>query len=267
MKRVAVCLLTVALGAALCLPALAEAPSGIDAERGAEPSPSLFATGDPSGDGHTSEVILYLWMAGVDGTMGVGPIEADVDASFSDILDKLDSAIAFYYETWQEDTGFYLDVMYLRLTDDIAQGPLTLDYEVDQTMVEAGALLHRGSPERPVDVIIGVRYMDLGADLALTPAPPGGSASGGKHWLDPIVGARWRRSLSDKWGVGFRGDIGGFGLGSDLSWQLKADFRYRLSALWKLDFSYRYLDIDYEEDGVKFDIAIHGPVLGFAYTW
>ncbi len=268
MRRVAVCLLTVVVGAALCLPALAEEAGGAsDAWGSGEPSGSLFATGDASGEGHNSEVILYLWAAGIDGKIGLGPIEGDLEASFSDVLDQLDSGLAVYYETWEEGTGFYLDVMYLKLSDEIGQGLLTLDYEVKLTLVEAAALLPQGPPESPVDVIIGVRYLDLGADLALTPVPPGGSASGGKHFADPIVGARWRRLLSDKWGLGFRADIGGFGIGSDLSWQLLADFRYQLSPLWKLDFAYRYLDIDYDDDDFKLDVAMYGPVLGFAYTW
>ena len=125
----------------------------------------------------------------------------------------------------------------------------------------------RGSAKRPVDIILGVRYLDLEADLALAPVPPGGSASGGEHFLDPIIGARRRRPLPEKWGFAFRAGVGGFGIGSDFSWQLLADFRCRISPLWKLDLGYRYLDIDYDEDDFKFDIAIYGPVLTFAYCW
>jgi hypothetical protein len=268
MMRVALCVLAVAVATVLCLPALAEEAEGTsDAWAWSEPSVSLFATGDPSGEGHNSEVILYGWLAGMDGTVGVGPIEGEVDASFSDILDQLDAVLAVYYETWGEEAGFYLDAMYVRLSDEVDLRVRTLDYEIEQTLIEAGALLQRGSAERPMDVIIGVRYMDLGADLTLTPIPPGGSASGGEHWLDPIVGARWRRPLSDKWGFGFRADIGGFGIGSDLSWQLLADFRYQLSPLWKLDLAYRYLDVDYEEDDFTYDVAMYGPQVGIAYCW
>ena len=36
------------------------------------------------------KVSVYLWTMGLDGDIGIGPINADIDVSFSDILDQLD---------------------------------------------------------------------------------------------------------------------------------------------------------------------------------
>lgn len=64
------------------------------------PTGSFFAIGDPTVKGHNSEVILYLWAAGLDGKIGVGPVESDVEASFSGILCNVDSAIAICGPCW-----------------------------------------------------------------------------------------------------------------------------------------------------------------------
>ena len=80
--------------------------------------------------------------------------------------------------------------------------------------------------------------------------------------MDPIVGVRGQHALSDHWILAGRGDIGGFGAGSELSWQLEAYVLFRLSTVVDLGLGYRYLDILYEEDGGEIELAFRGPVLG-----
>jgi hypothetical protein len=210
----------------------------------------------------TSTFAIYGWLAGIDADLRAGILEGSVDASFSDILDNLDLGFMAYYETWEE-TGFYLDVVHVRLGDTVERPILTLDYDVTQTLIEAGALLRRGTPDRGVDTIIGVRYVELENEIGLT--PPGASASSSEHWLDPVVGVRYRAVLSDQWTGSIRGDIGGFGLGTDFSWQLIGAARYRLNPKSSLAIGYRYLNMDYDEDGFAFDGAMHGPVIGLAF--
>ncbi len=36
------------------------------------------------------KISLYLWTTSLDGTLGMGPIEADIDLSFSDLFSSLD---------------------------------------------------------------------------------------------------------------------------------------------------------------------------------
>ncbi|MCJ7752030.1 MAG: porin family protein [Armatimonadetes bacterium] len=213
--------------------------------------------------GRQSTIAIYGWMTGVNADLRAGPVEANVDASFSDILDNLDTGLMLYYEVLEEDTGFYLDVVHARVSDVIERPLLTVDWDVKQTLIEAGALLRQGAPGAGVDIILGVRYVDLDSEVGLT--PPSVSAASGDHWLDPVVGVRYRTSLSDKWAFSGRGDIGGFGFGSDFSWQLVGVFGYEMSPRWSLGLGYRYLDIDYDESDFGFDGAMSGPLVGFAY--
>ena len=68
--------------------------------------------------------------------------------------------------------------------------------------------------------------------------------------------------------VWFRGDIGGFSIGSssDLTWTLTAMLELDLSDTWSLAAGYRYVDVDWTKgSGIhrfEFDYKIHGPLLG-----
>ena len=38
-----------------------------------------------------------------------------------------------------------------------------------------------------------------------------------KSWLDPLVGVRFNHEFNDRWSVVLRGDVGGFGVSSELA--------------------------------------------------
>ena len=79
-------------------------------------------------------------------------------------------------------------------------------------------------------------------------------------FTDPIVGLQFRRYLSKKLWVNVRGDVGGFGAGSDFSWFVSAASGIRVSKLISLDFGYRIWAFDYEsDDDLKgLDLALAG---------
>ena len=64
-----------------------------------------------------------------------------------------------------------------------------------------------------------------------------GSAS--KTWFDPIIIARISADIKDKWLFQLSGDLGGFGVGSDFTWQLQAYAGYRFAKLFQLTAGYR----------------------------
>ncbi len=86
-------------------------------------------------------------------------------------------------------------------------------------------------------------------------------------WVDPFVGARLTSRLTEKaYGVIY-GDIGGFGVGSELTWQAFAGLGLRLSPQVTLETGYRYLAIDYEEGELDVNIDLKGFVLGVGYSF
>ena len=72
--------------------------------------------------------------------------------------------------------------------------------------------------------------------------------SGSVDWLDPIIGARIRYAVAPGHELFLRGDIGGFGLGSDFSWQAIGSYSFDFGTYNGVTFSgmvgYRALSVD-----------------------
>jgi hypothetical protein len=81
------------------------------------------------------------------------------------------------------------------------------------------------------------------------------------------VGLRLRAALSRAAYLTAKADIEGFGLGSELSWQLFGGLGLNLSPRVFTVFGYRHLDVDYRRNGVILDVALSGFVGGFGFRF
>jgi hypothetical protein len=217
----------------------------------------------PSQWKHT--VMVYFLGAAMDGNAAIGNLAADVDVPFSDIADKLEFGAMGYYRAEKDQLSFGLDVIYMGLGGTALNGLAEVDF--DQWMVEGTA----GWRATDVfEVFAGVRYNDVAAEIAGR-GPRAMKLSKSQGWYDPIVGSRLWLPLSGKLSCLARGDIGGFGVGSDLTWQLGAYLRYATSKSSSLLLGYRYLDIDYEDGAgasrFVYNVTIQGPALGFSWQF
>jgi hypothetical protein len=97
------------------------------------------------------------------------------------------------------------------------------------------------------------------------------SESASKTWVDPIIITRLSADIKDKWLFQLRGDVGGFGVGSDLAWQVQAYAGFRFTKLFQLTAGYRILSIDYDkgEDSERFtyNVDTFGPVIRFGFNF
>lgn len=160
---------------------------------------------------------------------------------------------------------------------------LSLDLEVQTGIVEAGAAYEVGRyGSLAFDVLGGARYWSQKADLSLDVTRTvdifelelvGRRAiarSGSVDWVDPLVGARLRFAVAPGHGLFVRGDVGGFGVGSDFSWQAVAGYGFDFAVYSGITFSgvlgYRALAVDYVQGEGRgrygFDMLQHGPILG-----
>lgn len=81
-------------------------------------------------------------------------------------------------------------------------------------------------------------------------------------------GARVRVPGTGKWDLVLRGDIGGFGIGSDLAWQVSPKVGYRFSKLFELGIASRVISMDYTGSGdpaYRYDMRIYGPEVGLGF--
>jgi hypothetical protein len=136
-----------------------------------------------------------------------------------------------------------------------------------------------------LDVLAGGRYYNYWASVHAKGSTkihglPGGphaveqavEAHGSVDWTDPFVGGRFTVPLTDDIEFSFRGDIGGFGLGSDLAWSIVSGLKYRIP--WEpLDvhpwfaLGYKALSYDYDKDGTLIDVTWMGPVVGIGLSF
>ena len=94
------------------------------------------------------------------------------------------------------------------------------------------------------------------------------------EWVDPVVGVRVRHQMAPGKELRLDGDIGGFGAGSEFSWQAVGVYSFQTQCLGtplRADIGYRALAVDYSENG-KFgkeglDVVQHGPVMGVTLNW
>src|ERR1043165_1249870 len=84
------------------------------------------------------------WMAGLDGTIGVRGVNADIDVGFDQILQHLDMIFAMRAEAQKGPFGIYGEVIYIGLSDNAQVNRLinNIHEQVDLTLVD-GALSWR----------------------------------------------------------------------------------------------------------------------------
>jgi hypothetical protein len=213
----------------------------------------------------------YFLGAGMDGTTAVGPVEADVNVGFSDILENLEFGAMAAYRVERDRWVVTADFIYMGLgaTKDSSGGFLKADVDLTQTMLEVDGAYKQTDR---LEWLFGLRYSGIDAEIALTPdVGPVVEADGKESWIDPVVGARWIQPIGAKWAFVARADVGGFGVGSDFAWQAVARFDWKFSEKVSATFGYRALDADYEDgEGSSrflYDVLTTGPVAGMTFSF
>jgi opacity protein-like surface antigen len=212
-------------------------------------------------------VAPYGWVTAIEGDVGIGQLSAPVDISMSDTLDTLDMAYMGIIEAGYGKWSFGVDVIYAKTSQDIdGAGFLfkSFRYEQKQWIITPVISYRVIETDRyHMDFFTGARITILEAELTGRFAR-GGEIVGSrdKDWIDPIVGIRGQAELTDKLFFRYNGDIGGFGVNSDLIWQAFVGLGYHCTENVSVALGYRGLGIDYSDDGFSLDTVTHGPVVG-----
>jgi hypothetical protein len=86
-------------------------------------------------------------------------------------------------------------------------------------------------------------------------------------WFAPYVGLRTRYNFNKTFYTAVRGEIGGFGAGPDLMWEVEAAVGINLTRNIFSEIGYRALGTDYNNDGLLFDTVTHGPQITTGITF
>ena len=213
--------------------------------------------------------VPYVWFTSVEGDVatirGIPP--AEVDARFGDILDNADFAFMGYFEGRRDRWGFSADLLYMDISAD-GNGPIPAfsKTEMDfKAFTGTFGPFYRAVQEESftLDVMAGARLWVTDTELTLkSNTGPGQSNDEKETWADPIIGMRAAFAATDSVSVKGLADVGGFGAASDITYQLMAAVSYAFTPSISADLGYRYLKVDYEDDGFVLNTAFQGPIVG-----
>lgn len=202
---------------------------------------------------------LNLFLAGMSGNVAAKGVSSDVDASFKNIFDHLEAGAAgrftLGYERWFVST----EVSYLKLS---ASAPAA-DAELQQWLVEPSVGYQVCDY---FQAFAGTRYNNISGEL--TPNGPGARViTGTQDWWDPIIGANLTYPIiGQKLSLNGHFDVGGFGAGSDITWQAFPYLEWRFAKWASVQAGYRWLGTDYETgSGInkfRYDVVLQGPQIG-----
>ncbi len=216
---------------------------------------------------------FYFWGVNISGDQSIGPVSNPLTVEFSDIFDNLDAAFIVHFEgVYKSKWGFLVDVNYLDLENkESLANSLTRKIDLDLTLSEVSAYHRWILNEHKLDFILGLRYTSVNNKIGILGGP--NLIDGTQDWLDPLVGGRWIWGFADNWSLIVRGDVGGFQVGSNFSWQTVGIVEWQPFKYASFLAGYRAIGMDYEDGNIRdrnyfnFDATLHGPVIGLNFKW
>ena len=219
----------------------------------------------------------YLWFAGLKGDIATipGSPAAPIDISPSDALEDTETSLMLLFDAKRGRHGVFADFFYadVRSDEDLLPPPIGLTLRsVTKTTIFSLAYQYEVSrqDQAVLDLMAGARYWNIDSELSF------GSGTGGpldgrrvdndESWFDPMLGVKGRMPLGNsKFYIQGGASLGGFGIGSDLFYDLSGAIGYQWTQAIGTAIGYRMFDVDYEDGGFVYDARQQGWQVGL--TW
>lgn len=236
----------------------AAVPLPVAAQEGPAEDPAQIA------DDLSAQITVYGWGAGVGGdfTPFAGGPTIAFDKSLGDVLEDLDVAL---FATALARKGDFVLLADLTYTDSSRNGlvppgiPASGSLSVRSLSLLAGKRFQADSATT-IDVLAGARGWQLGGEVAV---PVAGVALAPKEeFVDPVMAVRLNTKIASSLSLLAYGDVGGFGVGSELTWQGLATLNWRAAEGVFLSAGYRHLWLDRNSNGATFEGQLSGPLAG-----
>lgn len=230
-------------------------PGGAPSPRGGTSTNGTAPVAPASDNQWHIAVSPYLWFPGVHGTIGALGHDADYSASPGDLLSNFRFGLMGAVEARRNRLLTTVDMMWIRLKDDkalpfpnVGANSATIKMTEFLLTPNVGFRLIDGKMIK-ADALAGIRYWHFGENVTFSPGTLGFDFSKSQNWVDPVVGGRIVTALSPKVGITVAGDVGGWGTGSQLEYQVVGLLGYKVKQNMTLQVGYRYLYVDYEKNG------------------
>jgi len=267
-------------------------------------APQFVAAEKPATGDWQVTVLPYLWAVGINGTVTARGETIGTNLSFVDLLTKVSTPPLEFGARFEARNGpfaAYGDFFWAQLRASgsalALRTPFTgVSLTADATghlkftvksILEAGGAYelarwsNGGASYTAIDALAGLRYWNISANVGLditgsVNVPALGlsqvgqlaiDSSGDLNWVDPLVGVRVRQQLAPSDEFQLKGDIGGFGVGSKISWQAFGGYvhNFEFGGLnWSSMIGYRALEVDYSQGGglrqSGLNAVLQGPI-------
>jgi hypothetical protein len=226
------------------------------------------ASAQPASDAWQVTIEPYLMGAAMSGTSGALGLEAEVDMSASDIFSNLEFGAMGIVAARKGNWGVGTDLIWMNLGATADRPAADLDFNQ-----AAFAFYGLRRISNAAEATFGIRANGVDGTIAFKDqslVPAGTTRSQSKWWFDPIVGLRLHSNSAGRFNAEVYGEVGGFGVGSDFTWQIFPAVSVRVAGRTSLDLGYRWLDVNYADgEGAEFtwDMLSQGPVLGFKFQF
>jgi hypothetical protein len=157
-----------------------------------------------------------------------------------------------------------------RIREDIAQRvEQFIELKKVELRARVDALVERGLDRRAaVDRVVNEAKARIANQLAVRLNKTlSQTLSRDDYWFDPYVGLRGRYNFNKTFYTAVRGEIGGFGVGADLMWEVEAVVGINLTRSIFTELGYRALGGNYENNNLRFDVVMHGPQITTGITF
>jgi hypothetical protein len=218
----------------------------------------------------------YLMFPNMNGTVGLADLpDASVDASTNAIFGHLKMGFMLNAEATNGKWTIGSDLLYMDLAQGVKPGLIITGGEISAKQLgwEVSGLY---AVKPWLDLGIGGMLNSINSEVVVTldfigGTPPQKSKSMTKTWFDPMLIARIHSKSGEKFIYQFRGEIGGFGIGSDLAWQMQGYAGYQFSKLFQITGGYRIISLDYEngsgQNRFMYNMDTSGPVVRFGFNF
>ena len=211
-------------------------------------------------------VPLYVWLADMNGSVESGNV--GLKDYFNDFEPGYTGHIEMVYD---EKAGYILDFCKMNFGEQRDYRNQRYDVDLNNSMTELIMFSRLWKQPASFDFLIGLRFMDVTLDMKIDGDP---TINRNEDWTDLIIGGRINWDLyQKKWIFTFRYDIGGYGWWktSDLCWNMSGLINWQPMENFGLVGGYKAMGVNYRDkwgsDWFRYDVTLHGPVLGLNFIW
>jgi opacity protein-like surface antigen len=220
--------------------------------------------------GWSFKVAPYAWLTRMNGDVEVKGHEVPVDIGFDDSIDMLKDlkgVLMLHGEASKGDLSCLGDIYIIALSHKGNTPAGEADVHFDQLIGELGAAyaLPVNSGGVVLEALGGARAESVRSEIEI--GGIGVDADETKTWVDPFVGFRIKMPIGEKVMISLRGDVGGFGMGSDFAWNAVGTAEWAITDRWSAGLAYRCLDVDFDDSDFEYDVRMDGPALGVGYKF